>query len=169
MRKWLYIVITAIIVAVGAWYWGGLALSKNVSSADVIHVIIGDNSVDCDKAAVKLGNFKPGDNFTVEVSWRNDTWDLIHPSLEYLYAPTPDDYSAIEGKGFMPAPPEAALWLTSPDITLLPKTTVTANVSLYVPKEAECPDKWAFKTRVRGNNGGFLQTAWAIWWLVDMR
>jgi hypothetical protein len=137
----------------------------------IISVTITDNGISQNVGSLRIGNLHPGSRAVAAYQVLNQTAQVITPGVWLILATKPDDYSAISGQGYVSAPRSAGAWFKLPDTrTIAPGESAIYSVTLEIPESATgIPPKWAAKTLIAGNNGGFSQTGTELWWVVDMR
>jgi len=121
---------------------------------------------------VVLSKYHKGARAEVTYHIINETGRAITPSIQTIYAVKPEDYSKIEGEGYVAVPSYYSDWLDKPTTAVLePGADVRYTLVLEIPDDTiePIPPKWVFQTTVSSGVGGFAQYAPGAWWVVNMR
>lgn len=124
--------------------------------------------LECDKLQVQ--NYRLGATVIAHYFVLNDTEGTIKPSIILDTKMSPDEFSQIEGKGYVLPPEGFESYMKVKNVEAIPPGELRIyDISFKIPKNTEVPDKFAFRTIISGNSGGFTQVAPWVWWTVDMR
>jgi hypothetical protein len=176
MKKSFVISIVAVLLALVA-----IAISasvfirhndKDLVMANEATIKFSENGYERDVGRITVLNYAKDLQFTATFHIVNNTGYDIVPTIESYFNVNPDDYSKIEGEGFVAVPSYYSDWIDIPKVGLIKDgNDARYGVKLKIPGsyEGEIPDKWAFWIITGSNTGGMFQAAPAVWWLVEMR
>ena len=137
----------------------------------VVTFVIKDNGISVDKV-VNIGKFHSGAQADTVFMVINDSASPVTPVIYYMKDKHIDDYSEVEGQGYVDAPAYVEGWITvSPTPEPIPSKSAQGYiVSLVMPENAEkFADKFAFAMGVEGQTFGVMQPTVGTWFLVNMR
>lgn len=135
----------------------------------VVTFVISSKGISVD-SVVSIGNFHKGAEADVVYLIRNETDWAITPRIYYRYGTCVDDYSEVDGEGFVDAPDFVEDWITiTPEsFGIPPQSGQGFIVALTMPEDApDIGDKYAFQVGVAV--GQSLAMSVSPWWLVYMR
>lgn len=140
-----------------------------VENNNVVVVKVGDGGISADSSRVNISNFYPGARAEVIYVIKNMSSNQITPNINLNLDVNTADYDV--AKGYATAPIDTLAWFDIPELGIIqPGNSAYYVVAIELPKEAiDIPEKFAFITECAGNNGGRVQTAVGLWWLIDMR
>ena len=137
----------------------------------VVTFVIKDNGISVD-SVVNIGNFHSGAQADTVFMVINDSASPVTPVIYYMKDKHIDDYSEVEGQGYVDAPAYVEGWIqVSPTPAPIPSKSAQGYiVSLVMPEDAEkFADKFAFVMGVEGQTFGVMQPTVGTWFLVQMR
>lgn len=135
----------------------------------VVTFVISGLGMSVDKV-VNIGDFCKGGEADVVYMIRNECDYPITPIIYYRKWTHVDDYSKVDGQGFVDAPDYVEQWISiTPSVTEIPPQSAQGYiVALIMPEDApDFPQKWAFQVGV--GIGEKVRISTCAWWLVCMK
>lgn len=125
--------------------------------------------LECDKLQVK--NYRLGQTVEAYFFAVNKTENILTPTILLDTSMNPEEFSQIEGLGYTFPPDNFENYISVEKVESIPRDEMRIyTIKLNIPDgETKVPDKFAFRTIIYGNTGGFTQVSPWVWWTVDMR
>jgi hypothetical protein len=167
------IIIAALVLASGGAFLIFATRTAPVTAAPVTTTSLeGDTGFSISSPKILIGNVPLGgqvDDLTLNL--HNGTSDNITVFVAY-HRPDRVTVDADTMINYQPAPKNAQNWITISrlrEITIPPASIMSIPVSIAIPKDAECPERWEFDLKVTEAGNGFITTAYLQRYLITMR